>query len=114
MSETGTGTYQTGETVYQGYSTHTATSTAKVIAWSNNKLTLKNINGNFISTSVIKGLNTNANYKFTGYYPSSSLLAKIEAFGGTSADSIADRADETVTADNTDKTSTIISEYPNG
>jgi hypothetical protein len=66
---TGTGTYQVGEDVYQGYTRGTAIATAKVVAWSNdyNKLHLKNINGDFVSTQPIYGVNTLANYKFTSY-----------------------------------------------
>ena len=67
MSETGTGTYQTGELVYQGYSPGTATATGKVVVWNNNLLHLTNINGNFISSIPVWGYISNANYNFTGY-----------------------------------------------
>jgi hypothetical protein len=67
MANTGTGIYQTGETVYQGYSAGTATATGKVIVWSNNKLHLTNINGNFTSSIPVWGTISNANYNFTGY-----------------------------------------------
>lgn len=67
MSETGTGTYQVGETVYQGYSQGTATASGKVVVWSNNLLHLTNINGNFISSIPVWGTISNANYNFTGY-----------------------------------------------
>jgi hypothetical protein len=67
MANTGTGIYQTGETVYQGYSPGTATATGKVIVWSNNKLQLTNINGNFVSSNPVWGTISNANYNFTGY-----------------------------------------------
>jgi len=63
----GTGTYQLGEMVYQGYTPQTSTATARVVLWSNNKLHLDNINGDFISTQPIYGINTRANYKFTSY-----------------------------------------------
>ena len=63
----GVGTYQLGETVYQGYSHGTATASAKVVAWKNNKLILTNIQGNFVSSQPIYGLTTNANYVFTSY-----------------------------------------------
>ena len=63
----GIGSYQLGETVYQGYTPQTATATARVIMWTNNKLQLDNINGDFISTQPIYGVNTRANYKFTSY-----------------------------------------------
>jgi len=66
-SASGNGTYQIGETVYQGYTTQTSTATARVVLWTNNKLHLNNINGNFISTQPIYGVNTRANYKFTSY-----------------------------------------------
>jgi hypothetical protein len=67
MASTGTGRYQTGETVYQGYSSGTATATGKVVVWSNNTLHLTNINGNFISSIPVWGTISNANYNFTGY-----------------------------------------------
>lgn len=65
----GTGTYQIGEDVYQGYARNTAISTGKVVFWSSdyNKLHLTNINGDFISSQPIYGVNTLANYKFTSY-----------------------------------------------
>lgn len=63
----GTGTYQLGEMVYQGYTPQTSTATARVVLWTNNKLHLDNINGDFISTQPIYGINTRANYKFTSY-----------------------------------------------
>jgi len=80
MANTGTGRYQTGETVYQGYSSGTATATGKVVVWSNNTLHLTNINGNFISSIPIWGTISNANYNFTGYNVTSKRsedLAKI-------------------------------------
>ena len=67
MASPGIGTYQTGETVYQGYSAGTATATGKVVVWNNNTLHLTNINGNFVSSSPVWGYISNANYNFTGY-----------------------------------------------
>jgi hypothetical protein len=66
-SKSGVGKYQLGETVYQGYSHSTSTASAKVVLWSNNQLTLTNIQGNFVSSQPIYGLATNANYLFTSY-----------------------------------------------
>jgi len=63
----GNGNYQIGETVYSGYSKEVAIATGTVTNWVNNNLTLTNINGNFISSQPIVGLNTNASYYFTGY-----------------------------------------------
>jgi hypothetical protein len=67
LATPGIGTYQAGETVYQGYSAGTATATGKVVIWKNNTLHLTNINGNFVSSAPIWGYISNANYNFTGY-----------------------------------------------
>ena len=67
MSTTGVGSYQMGEVVYQGYSVKSSTASAKVVLWSNNHLTLTNINGNFVSSQPVIGATTNANYLFTSY-----------------------------------------------
>jgi hypothetical protein len=77
MANTGIGTYQANEIVYQGYSVNTATATGKVILWKNNQLQLKNIQGNFVSSEPIVGLNTNANYQFTSYQVQPYDLAQI-------------------------------------
>jgi len=79
MANTGTGGYQIGEMVYQGYSPATATATGKVISWANtvHKLTLTEVNGNFVSGSPIVGMKTNANYSFTSYQIGPQKLAKI-------------------------------------
>jgi len=69
VANTGIGTYQTGEIVYQGYSLNSATATAKVVVFnpSNNQITLTNVNGNFVSNQPIIGSITNSNYAFTSY-----------------------------------------------
>ena len=74
----GTGTYQIGETVYQGYTPQTSTATAKVVLWTNNKLHLTNINGDFVSTQPIYGVNTMANYKFTSYNIAPKKFVQID------------------------------------
>jgi len=66
-ANTGVGQYQVGEFVYQGYSMGTAVATGKVVSFVNNKLTLTNINGNFVSSQPIIGQTTNANYAFTSF-----------------------------------------------
>jgi hypothetical protein len=76
-ASSGVGTYQQGETVYQGYSHGTATASAKVVLWTNNQLTLTNIQGNFVSSQPIYGLATNANYVFTSYQNPAQKDAKI-------------------------------------
>jgi hypothetical protein len=69
----GVGTYQIGETVYQGFSAPLAIATGKVVSFNNNLLQLKNINGNFVSSLPIRGVKTNANYMFTSY----NLLSQV-------------------------------------
>ena len=64
---TGNGTYQEGEVIYQGYSINTATATATVVSWSNNQLRLTNITGNFVSSAIVTGLTTNAQYNFGSF-----------------------------------------------
>ena len=68
-STSGVGQYQLGEFVYQGYSAGTSTASAKVVAWDslNYKLTLTNIQGNFVSSMPIYGSKSQANYLFTNY-----------------------------------------------
>lgn len=74
----GVGTYQIGETVYQGYSGSTAIATGKVISFDNNTLQLKDINGNFVSNLPIKSTSGSANYVFTSYSPVSQKLVEID------------------------------------
>ena len=77
MANPGIGNYQIGEGVYQGYSSGTATATARVLSWSNSKLHLTSINGNFVSSQPIYGMVTNANYNFTSYQVAPSVLSEI-------------------------------------
>jgi hypothetical protein len=63
----GFGTYQQGETVYQGYSLNTSVASARVISWSNNILRISNITGNFTVGQPVIGATTNANYGFNTY-----------------------------------------------
>ena len=73
----GIGTYQIGEIVYQGYSPATATARGKVILFDNNSLHLTQIEGNFVSTQPIYGINTRANYLFTSYNLTPEKLVEI-------------------------------------
>ena len=75
----GIGTYQIGETVYQGYSGPTAVATGKVALFNNNVLYLKNINGNFVSNLPIKAASSSTSYKFTSYIPSPTKLVQIDS-----------------------------------
>jgi len=79
MANTGNGIYQTGEIAYQGYSVNTSSASGKVVQWNttNKELYLTELQGNFISTQSIKGLNTNANYVFNSYEVSPLKLARV-------------------------------------
>lgn len=99
----GIGTYQIGETVYQGYSGPTAVATGKVIAFNNNILQLKNINGNFVSDLPIHATSSNANYKFTTYNPAAKKYVQI--------DITPNPANANVAFANTWTANTVITEY---
>jgi hypothetical protein len=74
----GVGTYQIGETVYQGYSAPLAIATGKVVSFNNNILQLKNINGNFVSNLPIQSTSGSANYVFTSFAPIAQKLVQID------------------------------------
>ena len=77
---TGLGTYQIGETVYQGYSSGTATASGKVSYWNNINyaLVLTNINGTFVNTMPIVGASTQTSYKFTSATPTPYKMATVD------------------------------------
>ena len=77
-SSSGVGTYQIGETVYQGYSAPLAIATGKVVSFDNNVLQLKNINGNFVSNLPIQSTSGSANYTFTSFAPIAQKLVQID------------------------------------
>jgi hypothetical protein len=99
----GVGTYQIGEIVYQGFSAPLAIATGKVVAFNNNILRLKNINGNFVSNLPIQSTSGSANYKFTSYSPVAQKLAQI--------DIRPEPANANVALANTWTANTIITEY---
>jgi hypothetical protein len=98
----GVGTYQIGETVYQGYSAPLAIATGKVVSFNNNILQLKNINGNFVSNLPIQSTSGSANYVFTSFNPAPKKLVQID----TKPDPENANVDSLWTAN------TIITEYP--
>jgi hypothetical protein len=77
MSNTGVGSYQPSERIYQGYSLNTATATAVVKTWSNttNTLIATGVSGNFISNQPIIGAITNANHRFVSFTLTPDLYA---------------------------------------
>lgn len=78
MANTGIGTYQVGEIVYQGYSAPMATATARVVYWNNNVLQLTSINGNFVSNQPIVGQISNSNYLFNAYQIQPQKIVEID------------------------------------
>jgi hypothetical protein len=74
----GVGTYQIGETVYQGYSAPLAIATGKVVSFNNNILQLKNINGNFVSNLPIQSSSSSTNYIFTSFTSVAQKLVQID------------------------------------
>ena len=58
----------------------TSTASAKVVVWNNNKLTLKNINGNFVSNLPIKAASSSTAYNFTSYIPNPTKLVQIDNY----------------------------------
>ena len=106
MANTGTGTYQTGEIVYQGYSAQQATASGRVVVWENNILQLTDIQGNFVSDAYIIGSKTNSNYSFTSYTVQPQKMATITVVPNpATANSANANVDYTYT--------TTITEFPN-
>jgi len=77
-NNSGVGTYQIGETVYQGYSGPLAVATGKVVRFDNNILYLRNINGNFVSNMPIKSSVSPTAYTFTAFTPVAQKLVQID------------------------------------
>ena len=65
--DSGTGTYTTGETVYQGTNLASANTTAEVVSWTLSSKTLRvmNLVGTFNTTYNVIGGSSSASYSFT-------------------------------------------------
>ena len=65
--DSGTGTYTTGETVYQGTNLASANTTAEVVSWTSSSKTLRvmNLVGTFNTTYNVVGGSSSASYSFT-------------------------------------------------
>ena len=65
--DSGTGTYSTGETVYQGTDLASANTTAEVVSWTSSSKTLRvmNLVGTFNTTYNVIGDSSSASYTFT-------------------------------------------------
>ena len=65
--DSGTGTYSTGETIYQGTDLASANTTAEVVSWTSSSKTLRvmNLVGTFNTTYNVVGGSSSASYSFT-------------------------------------------------
>ena len=65
--DSGTGTYTTGETIYQGTNLASANTTAEVVSWTSSSKTLRvmNLVGTFNTTYNVIGGSSSASYSFT-------------------------------------------------
>ena len=65
--DSGTGTYSTGETIYQGTDLASANTTAEVVSWTLSSKTLRvmNLVGTFNTTYNVVGGSSSASYSFT-------------------------------------------------
>jgi len=65
--DSGTGTYSTGETVYQGTDLASGNTTAEVVSWTSSSKTLRvmNLVGTFNTTYNVIGGSSSASYSFT-------------------------------------------------
>jgi hypothetical protein len=75
----GIGTYQQGETVFQGYSLNMCTGSAKVVSWnpSLNQIKLTNFNGTFKQNEPLTGDVTNTSYIFNTVQNPNEQYAQI-------------------------------------
>ena len=79
MATGGLGTYQTGESVYQGYSYLNSTSTATVVSWNSTSrlLELTNLFGHFVSSEEVIGVTSNAKWTPSKFNVSSNASVQI-------------------------------------
>jgi hypothetical protein len=79
MATGGLGKYQTGESVYQGYSYLNSTSTATVVSWNSTSrlLELTNLFGHFVSSEEVIGVTSNAKWTPSKFNVSSNASVQI-------------------------------------
>ena len=79
MNAGGLGKYQTGETVYQGYSYLNSTATATVVSWNTTSrlLELTDLLGHFVSGEKVTGTTTNANWIPASFNVTSNATVRI-------------------------------------
>ena len=101
----GFGNYKQGETIYQGYSFDTATTTATVHDWvpSTNTLTISNLTGHFVTGANVIGIETNSTWTANTYQIASGNLVNITITPNPS----------NVILPNNYTYTTVITEFPN-
>lgn len=104
LPTSGVGDYQQGEFVYQGYSLQNATASARVVEWTNKKLKLKEIAGNFVSTQPVYGYTTNSSYLFSSYNVTPFKYAQIDSYGAVAPVIKTDDTEYTMDSSNTSTT----------
>ena len=79
MAATGTGSFQEGEVVFQGYSLDSASATAVVLYWDSdrNVLAVKDLIGNFVTSNPIYGRTTGASRIFQSYKVTPQKLSQV-------------------------------------
>ena len=90
MNNDAVGSFREDEMVYQGRSIDTATATAKVINYINNKLYLKDISGNFITNKTIAGNSSGAKQTFSSYEVQPFSVAQIQITPNPSTANVGD------------------------
>lgn len=80
MAASGTGNYQEGELIYQGYSLDSASATAVVLYWdpARHVLIVKDLIGNFVTSNPIYGRKTGATRIFESHRITSQILVRAE------------------------------------
>lgn len=79
MASTGTGSFQEGELVFQGYSLDSATGTAVVLSWNPDtyQLIVKDVIGNFVTSNPIYGRKTGATRIFESHTVTAQKLVQV-------------------------------------
>jgi hypothetical protein len=79
LNSGGTGNYQIGEKVYQGLTPSLSSASASVVSWNsaNNILTVNQLDGNFVSNTILTGATSHAQWSFNTYSVQPPLDATI-------------------------------------
>lgn len=105
MASTGTGSFQEGELVFQGYSLDSATGTAVVLSWNPDtyQLVVKDVVGNFVTSNPIYGRKTGATRIFESHTVTAQKLVMVDV----------QPSPNTANANSNYTYNTTITEFPN-